>query len=135
MKWTPEHPSRWDDSKEALFSKLPDGVFDFGQSKEKGPLPGIWWRVEDDDGAVVGYGWVDYGWGEAEVLAAVDPDRQGEGIGAWIFDQLAEEARSKGHRYMANFVRESHPARDEVRAWLEKRGFEEASDGRLMRKV
>mgnify|MGYP001599412314 CR=1 FL=1 len=134
-KWTAEHPARWDDRKETIFSRIPAGVFDLPPGDRTELLPGEWWRVEDEAGRTIGYGWLDSTWAEGEVLACVDPDHQKKGVGAFIFDQLAQEARKKGHRWIANFVRETQPDRDRVTEWLLAHGFESASDGRLMRRT
>lgn len=138
MRWTwiKESPPAWDETKRALFERLPTGIFALGAPKPGAILPGEWWRVEDPlSRRTIGYAWMDATWGEAEVLLAVDPDRRRQGIGAFILDQLSHEARAKGQRYLVNLVRDTHPARHEVTRWLLAHGFEVASDGRLVRKT
>src|SRR4051812_29710355 len=80
------------------------------------------------DGRVVGYGWLDDVWGDAEVLLAVDEGERGSGVGSFVMAQLEQEAAARGLNYVVNVVRDSHPARDAVTAWLEQRGFAAAED-------
>jgi GNAT superfamily N-acetyltransferase len=98
-------------------------------------IPGEWWRVEED-GVVLGYGWMDYTWAEAEILLAVDAAQQGRGVGAFILERLEREAAARGLRYLHNVVRPGHPDRDAVARWLQSHGFEHGhDDDRLMRRV
>ena len=76
-------------------------------------LPSDWWRVEDD-GRVVGYGWLDDVWGDAEILLAVEESARGTGAGAFALARLEEEAAARGLNYVVNVVRDTHPDRDAV---------------------
>ena len=91
-------------------------------------------RVEQD-GAIVGYGWIDVVWGDAEILLATSPEAQRSGVGTFILDHLDEEARGMGLNYIYNMVRPTHPEAETVTAFLVKRGFESKPDGRLTRRV
>jgi GNAT superfamily N-acetyltransferase len=135
MRWIAENPPRWDAAKARIIGGAPAGVFDtrLTSADEGALLPGDWWRVEDDAGRAVGYGWMDVWWGDAEILLATDPDRRREGIGTFILEQLEHEARRKGHRYLTNLVRPTHPDADAVSRWLQERGFAPSEDGRLLR--
>ena len=73
----------------------------------------------EDDGEVVGYGWMDTTWGEAEILLAVDPAAQANGVGSFILDHLEKEASAAGLNYMYNVVRDGHPEPEAITAWLE----------------
>ena len=80
-----------------------------GADLEVGALaPSEWWRVEKD-GRVVGYGWLDVNWGDAEILLATDPEDRRQGVGSFILDHLSEEASTRGLRYLTNVVRPTHP--------------------------
>lgn len=134
LSWIAETPPRYDEPKQKIVGGAPKGVF---REPGYGPddvIPGEWWRVEDD-GDVVGYGWMDINWGDAEILLAVDPNAQRHGVGTWILDKLEQEARARGLNYMLNVVRPTHPDGQGISAWLEKRGFAATSDGYLRRKV
>lgn len=135
MKWTHETAATWDADKQRIVGGAPAGTFDtrLTGASENELLPGDWFRAEDDSGKVVGYGWMDVLWGDAEILLATDPERQGEGIGSYVLDHLEEEARKQGLNYLTNVVRPTNPRADHVRRWLEKRGFERTEDGRLLR--
>ena len=136
LRWVREGAARWDADKTRIVGQAPVGVFD---SRYRGCrigdlVPSEWWRVEED-GKVVGYGWLDVVWGDAEILLATDPAAAGHGVGTFIIDQLENEARSRGLRYLYNIVRPTHPRGAQVAAWLTKRGFRATEDGRLVRGV
>ena len=96
-------------------------------------IPGDWWHVEED-GQVVGFGWMDANFGDAEVLLAVAPEAQSKGVGGFIVEQLAREAASHGLNYMYNVVNPQHPRREAVTAWLGKHGFEPSHDDESLRR-
>jgi ribosomal protein S18 acetylase RimI-like enzyme len=133
-RWVREAEPRWNDDKYRIIAGAPSGAFDvrLTGAAEGALLPGAWWRVEDD-GRVVGYGWLDVSWGDAEILLAVDPSAQRSGVGSFILDHLEAEARKMGLRYLTNIVRPSHPQADQVTGWLSRRGFRASEDGRLLR--
>jgi N-acetylglutamate synthase-like GNAT family acetyltransferase len=132
--WNHESPARWDANKARIVGGARAGIFDgrYQQCKEGDLVPGEWWRVEED-GRVVGYGWIDVNWGDAEILLATANEAQGQGIGALILDRLGEEASARGLNYMYNIVRPTHPDGEKITAWLKKRGFSAFEDGRLLR--
>jgi N-acetylglutamate synthase-like GNAT family acetyltransferase len=125
----------WDAPKAAIVGGAPEGIFAIGRSNSGDVLPGEWWRVEDGSG-VVGYGWMEYTWGDAEILLAVAPERRDRGVGTFILDQLEQEAGARGLNYLYNVVRPTHPERQAVSDWLTSRGFVAShDDDRLMRRV
>lgn len=134
--WVEEKPARWDTDKKRIIGDAPPGCFDsrFRQCRDRDLLPGDWWRVEDG-GRVVGYGWLDVVWGDAEITVATDPAVEGKGIGSFILIELEREARARGLNNLYNIVRPTHPRRAEVSTWLERRGFRASEDGGLFRRV
>jgi ribosomal protein S18 acetylase RimI-like enzyme len=135
LQWIHENPAYWDDGKASILGGAPEGVFDLGRYGPGEILPGEWWRVEDQ-GSVVGYGWMDVVWGDGEILLAVDSARQRQGVGTFILDQLEREAATRGLHYLYNVIRPTHPDRAGTIRWLEKRRFQRSRDGdRLMRRV
>jgi GNAT superfamily N-acetyltransferase len=91
------------------------------------PAPGTaiadeWWRVTDD-GLVVGYGWLDSEWGDAQIALLVDRDRRGAGLGNYILDRLEDEAAGRGLNYIYNVVPDTHPDAARMTRWLIERGF------------
>jgi GNAT superfamily N-acetyltransferase len=125
--WIEENPPQWDAHKAALFERVPAGAFRLARYRTGDLLPGAWWRVESA-GTVVGYGWMDHNWGEAEVLLVVDPDRQRCGAGSFILDRLEREAAQRGLNYILNVVPPTHPTREATERWLVSRGFERHGD-------
>jgi GNAT superfamily N-acetyltransferase len=119
LVWIREDTPRWDESKRAIVG----GALGLGEL-----APGEWFRVEDG-GAIVGYGWMDCTWGDAEITVAVDPKRRREGIGAFIVSGLAKEAAARGVNYLYNAVRPTHPDPAGLTRWLEIRGFRPSGDG------
>jgi N-acetylglutamate synthase-like GNAT family acetyltransferase len=134
LAWIRESPPEWDAGKRRIVGGAPRGIFDtrFAKQVEGDLVPGEWWRVEKD-GRAVGYGWLDAVWGDAEILLAVDPEVRGSGVGTFIVDHLEAEAKDRGLNYIYNEVRSTHPFGPEVTAWLTRRGFRAAADGRLVR--
>jgi N-acetylglutamate synthase-like GNAT family acetyltransferase len=134
LTWVHEDDPRWDDDRERVFTTVPTTVFPSVARSAGERLSSDWWRVERD-GSVVGYGWLDDVWGDAEILLAVEEGARGAGVGAFIVARLEDEAAARGLNYVLNVVRDTHPDRDAVVAWLEARGFAPAEDGRLRKSV
>ena len=136
MRWVHEGRGKWDEDKTRIVGAAPEGVFDtrYRGCRPGDAVPGEWWRVEDG-GRLVGYGWMDCTWGDAEILLVVEPGARGRGVGSFILDRLEEEARARGLNYLYNIVPESHPEPQRVTAWLGKRRFSAAESGRLVRRV
>jgi N-acetylglutamate synthase-like GNAT family acetyltransferase len=132
LKWIHENPARWDANKSRVVAAA--GVFDFGNYGEGDILPGDWWRAEKS-GAVVGYGWMDATWGDAEVLLAVAPTERKSGVGTFIMDRLEDEARVRGLNHLYNVIPPGHPEPEQLRAWLEKRRFRPSEDGSVLKRV
>jgi N-acetylglutamate synthase-like GNAT family acetyltransferase len=133
--WIHESSPTWDDHKNRLVGGAAPGTFRLAPQSPGGVAPGEWWRVEED-GAVVGYGWMDVVWGEGEVLLVVSPSHRDQGAGTFIVDRLEAEAASRGLAYIYNTVSPTHPDRERVTAWLLARGFARGHDDeRLERRV
>ena len=126
----------WDADKQRIVGGTAKGILDsrYGDIKVGTTLPCSWFHVEQD-GTLVGYGWVDVNWGDAEILLATADNAQGSGVGSFILENLDEEARRMGLAYIYNTVRTTHPEEEKVVNWLMKRGFEKNPDGRLTRRV
>jgi GNAT superfamily N-acetyltransferase len=134
LVWHRESRALWDADKQRIIGGAPPGVFAVSASAPGAVLPGDWWRVEDD-GHVVGYGWMDYSWGDAEVLLAVDAGRRTAGIGTFILDRLDEEAASRGLNYLYNVIPAEHPDKAGLRRWLLQRGFLGSVEGDLFKRT
>lgn len=136
MRWLKEDPARWDEGKARIVGDAPVGTFDrrFKELHVGDLVPGEWWRAEQN-GKVVGYGWLDVVWGEGEILLATARDCRNQGAGTFILEHLTAEARARGLNYIYNVVRPSHPQREAVARWLEGRGFKASEDGSLLRAV
>jgi len=127
-----EHPA-WDADKQRVIGGAPEGAFVLPFA-EGDALPGEWWSARDGE-HVVGYGRLDISWGgDAEVLLAVDPGSQGQGVGSFVLAGLEQEATARGINYVYNTIRE-HERRDLVHDWLVVRGFRGAVDGDLRKRV
>ena len=132
--WVHEDTPVWDATKQSIVGGAPEGALEIPKLDLGALAPGEWFRV-DEDGKALGYGWMDCTWGDAEITLAVDPRRQGEGIGAFIVSHLEREASARGVNYLYNAVRPTHPDRDRVTRWLESRGFAPSGDGLLKKRV
>ena len=133
LTWIHENPPQWDRPKADLISKAAPGIFNFGEIAEGDLVPGEWWRVENE-GKVIGYGWMECTWGDAEILLTVDPAERQHGVGTFILDHLEQEAVTRGLNYMFNVVQPTHPDPEGITRWLTERRFEAAHD-RLRRQV
>jgi N-acetylglutamate synthase-like GNAT family acetyltransferase len=134
LTWVKDDDPRWDPDRERVFATVPEGVFR-AESRTPGErLSSDWWRVEDGE-RVVGYGWLDDVWGDAEILLAVEAGARGTGAGAFALARLEDEAAGRGLNYVVNVVRDTHPDREAVTAWFLAHGFTGTDDGRLRKRV
>jgi len=122
LSWIHESQARWDEAKAKIVGGAPAGVFGKVEHDDGALLPGEWFRVERD-GQTVAFGWMDIVWGEGEMLLAVDPAAQGGGVGSFVIEQLASEAKQRGLTTVYNTVRAEHPDHARVTKWLSARGF------------
>ncbi|MGH3292309.1 MAG: GNAT family N-acetyltransferase [Trebonia sp.] len=134
LQWIREDAPRWDADKRRLFSGAELAATGLNPPAPRAPVADEWWHVADAAGVIVGYGWLDSEWGDAEVTFLVAPDRRGEGIGEFIIDHLEAEAAARGLNYIYNVVPATSPNREWVTAWLVGHGFV-AGDGDLRRRV
>lgn len=134
LAWRREQGARWDADKQRIVGGSLAGLFAISDSQPGTVLPGDWWRVEDD-GQVIGYGWMDYSWGDAEILLAVAPSRHSHGVGTFILDRLDEEAAARGLNYLYNVIPKGHPEPDRLKRWLLQRGFAGPKDGDLFKRT
>jgi N-acetylglutamate synthase-like GNAT family acetyltransferase len=134
LRWVKDDDPRWDADRRRVFATVPEGVFSTVQRAEGEALTSDWWRVVQDE-RVVGYGWLDDVWGDAEILLAVEESARGSGVGAFALAHLEDEAAARGLNYVVNVVRDTHPQRERVGAWFRARGFTGTEDGRLRKQV
>jgi len=136
LHWIHESPPSWDAEKQRIVGGAGPDIFERSliETAHGSLLPGDWWRVMAGD-VVVGFGWMDVTWGDAEMGLAVAPTAQRHGVGGFILDSLAAEASARGLHYLYNVVRDTHPSRAQVSAWLASRGFKASDDGKLLRSV
>jgi GNAT superfamily N-acetyltransferase len=135
MKWLKEDVPRWDDDKQRLFDDTALLSVGMDRPHAGAALADEWWHVLDDGGAVVGYGWLDSEWGDAQITFFVDPSRRGQGIGSFVLGHLEDESRKRGLNYIYNVVPDSHPDRAWMTAWLQRHGLRESTHGDLRRRV
>ena len=107
LVWVREDAPVWDAEKQRVIGGAPEGAFDLSFA-EGDPLAGEWWSVRDGEGGpVVAYGRLAIGrGGDAEILLAVDPARQEEGIGTFVLGALEGEALRRGVNYVYNVIPE-----------------------------
>ncbi|MCO4748202.1 MAG: GNAT family N-acetyltransferase [Proteobacteria bacterium] len=134
LTWTAEGLATWDAAKANIIADAPAGAFPDLDGIGDGDMLGAeWWRVESD-GTTVGYGWLDASWGWAPILLAVKADQRKSGVGAFIIENLQNEARTRGLAYLFNVIPATHPDKEGVTAFLAAQGFEPApSDPTMLR--
>ena len=123
LHWTREDAPRWDADKQRLLGPAELASVGLDQPAPGAPVADEWWRVTDDAGDVVGYGWLDSEWGDAQITFWVAPARRGAGIGGFIVDHLESEAAGRGLNYIYNVVPDTHPDPAWMRHWLSLHGF------------
>lgn len=135
LYWTKEDAPRWDANKQRLFGADELAAVGLDKPGAGAALADEWWRVTDGDGAVVGYGWLDSEWGDAEITFLVGADNRGGRVGAFILDRLEAEAAKRGLNYIYNVVPAGHPDRAWMAHWLTLHGFFPSASGELRRQV
>jgi GNAT superfamily N-acetyltransferase len=123
LHWAKEDSPRWDADKQALFGPAELAAVGLTPPAPGAPVADEWWRVTDDGGQIVGYGWLDTEWGDAQITFWVAPGQRGGGVGEFIVDHLEREAAGRGLNYIYNVVPASHPDPDWINGWLARRGF------------
>src|SRR4051794_40764375 len=116
LHWVKDDDPRWDADRARVFATVAPGVFPDVAREPGERLSSDWWRVEDG-GRVVGYGWLDDVWGDAEILMVVEDAARGTGAGAFALARLEDEAANRGLNYVLNVVRDTHPDREAVTGW------------------
>ena len=134
LQWIREDAPRWDADKRRLFGEAELAATALNPPAAGAPVADEWWHVADAAGVIVGYGWLDSEWGDAEVTFLVAPGRRGERVGEFIIDHLEAEAAARGLNYIYNVVPVTSPNPEWVTAWLVGQGFV-VGDGDLRRRV
>lgn len=134
LTWTKQDVPRWDPDKQRVFGEEELAAVGLERPGDGEPVPDEWWSVARD-GEVVGYGWLDSEWGDAEIAFVVAPAARGTGIGGYVVDHLADEAAKRGLRYVYNVVPDTHPDPAWMTRWLGEHGFHAGTDGTLRRTV
>jgi GNAT superfamily N-acetyltransferase len=134
LDWTREDTPSWDADKQRLFGPAELAATALTPPAPGAPVADEWWHVSDPSGQVVGYGWLDTEWGDAEITFLVDSARRGEGIGAFIVNHLESEAAARGVNYIYNVVPRTSPDPEWITGWLAAQGFA-PGEGGLRRRV
>ena len=134
-QWVAEQEPLWDQDKAAALGDLAPALFGLGEPEIGRPLADAWWRVEDDAGAVLGYGRLDDSWGDAEILLLTAPAARRTGVGTFVLEHLEREAASRQLNYVYNVVPDGHPDPEPVRAFLTGHGFATTEVGELRKRV
>jgi ribosomal protein S18 acetylase RimI-like enzyme len=135
LRWVRDEDPRWDEDRVRVFGTIPAEVFPQLGGDVGRRLSSDWWRVVDARSQVVGFGWLDDVWGDAEVLIAVDAGARSAGVGSFALAHLEAEASARGLNYVVNVVRTTHSDRASVMGWFLRRGFTATDDGALRKRV
>ena len=135
LSWQHERQPIWDADKQRVIGAAEPGALTTIDYSPGDALPGDWWSVAQPDGRVVGYGWMEVNWGEAEILLAVDRSCRGTGVGSFVLANLERAAAARGLNYVYNTVPASHPHAEVVGDWLGVRGYRDTGDGLLRKQV
>lgn len=135
LSWEHESVAVWDADKARIIGGAPKGLFPALRNLAPGAMLGGTWGHVRRDGVIVGYGWMDVNWGDAEVLLAIDPAAHRNGIGTFVLDRLDDAAAAAGLRYLTNVVPAEHPDPEGLTSWLVRRGFVVSGERVLRRPV
>jgi GNAT superfamily N-acetyltransferase len=133
--WTKETRPRWDADKQAAFDTVALASVGMQAPASGAAIADEWWRVADDAGNLVGYGWLDSEWGDAQIAFLVVPLARGGGAGEFILNRLEAEAAARGLNYIYNVVPAGHPDPQWMTYWLTLHGFYPSPLGDLRRQV
>ena len=134
-EWVRESPASWDEQKAAVLDGLEPALFGLGTPAPGDALGDEWWRVQDGDGQVLGYGRLDDTWGDAEVLVLVSPRHRRSGVGRFAMSRLEHEAGRRRLNYIYNVIPQRHPAPEPVAEWLAAQGFVPNDVGELRKQI
>ena len=134
-EWAREDTPRWDEAKQRIFGAAELASVGLVSPESDAVIADEWWHVADSGGEVLGYGWLDSEWGDAEITFVVAGGRRGAGVGEFIVERLQDEAAARGLNYVYNTVPDSHPDAAWITAWLTRHGFTPNADGTLRRRV
>lgn len=135
LRWAKEDTPRWDADKQRLFGRDELAATGLSAAEDGAALADEWWRVTDDAGTVLGYGWLDSEWGDAQITFLVAGPERGHGVGAFVVGQLEREAAARGLNYIYNVIPAGHPDPAWMRQWLGLQGFSPSAHGDLRRQV
>ncbi|HEU5265242.1 MAG TPA: benzoate-CoA ligase family protein [Jatrophihabitans sp.] len=134
LTWTREDAPRWDPDKDRLFGDVEIASVGLQRPAVGAAIADEWWKVSDAAGIVVGYGWLDSEWGDAEITFMVAPGYRGAGVGDFIVSNLEREAAERGLNYIYNTVPATHPDRRWITEWLTGHGFVASGAGDELRR-
>jgi benzoate-CoA ligase family protein len=135
LTWVREDAPRWDEDKDRLFGDLELVSVGLSRPDVGAAIADEWWKVSDAAGVVVGYGWLDSEWGDAEITFMVAAGYRGAGVGDFIVTNLERAAAERGLNYVYNTVPDTHPDRAWITRWLIGHGFTDTGTGELRRRV
>lgn len=133
--WTKETRPRWDADKQAAFDMVALASVGMKAPASDAAIADEWWRVADDVGNLIGYGWLDSEWGDAQIAFFVTPRARGNGAGEFILNRLEAEAAARGLNYIYNVIPAGHPDPQWMTYWLTQHGFYPSPHGDLRRQV
>ena len=133
--WTKETSPQWDADKQAAFDTVALASVGMQAPASGAAIADEWWRVADNAGNLVGYGWLDSEWGDAQIAFLVVPLARGGGAGEFILNRLEAEAAARGLNYIYNVVPAGHPDPQWMTYWLTLHGFYPSPLGDLRRQV
>ncbi len=134
LGWQKDDDPHWDADRQRLFGATELASVGMERPEDGAAIADEWWRVTDSE-ELLGYGWLDSEWGDAQISFLVAPAHRGAGVGAFALDRLEDEARRRGLNYIYNVVPAGHPDPTWMTHWLSMHGFRDSGRGELRRQV
>lgn len=116
----------WDENKERIIGNESNS-FDI-KAIRGNSLPYQWWRLQDDNNEILGYGWLKTDEDSIEISLSIAKEHRGKGLSKQILIYLEQQILSENlPRNIVATVYESNKDSDRVVKLLRENGYKTAS--------
>jgi GNAT superfamily N-acetyltransferase len=122
MDFLKENEPIWDLGKERIIRQSPQGTFDL-HTVIGGSLGQEWYKLINDGGVTVAFGWLDIRGDRIEVSLAVDQAYSKLGYGSLIINEMELRAKEMGFNLLAAIVKVTNPSSLRMIKWLYQKGY------------
>lgn len=123
MQFIQDTEAKWNDEKKVIFDEVESGTFDFYEVALNAPLPFEWWKIIDDNGITMGFGWINFEENDFEISFVVKNEFRKNSVGSIIVKELEELAIQRGVSHVLAIVKSSNPNSSKMIKWLYERDY------------